>query len=342
MCYASWCQHCKNMKEKVFTDSSVADFYNHHFVCTKMDMEKGDGSLWSKKFGVKSYPTFVFLDTSGQRFYQTVGEFQASDFIQEGKNALTPEKQLPYLQHQFELNPSDSDRCYQYLRALRKANLEVDELMQSYFSYVSTDHLITVMNWKIISLGVTDPRSREIQFLLSHQKEFAAISSPFKVAHKIYLTAAGSIEPAADNNDTATYFRNRSLVQAWHLDPVDSLIFELDLMLYDNNKNYTAYEKTALEYTEKYYWNDYVQLRHIADIFLKQVQTISSLKRAAVWAQRSTILHEEYGNALLYAKLLNKSGDTAAAKEEAEKAIAIAAKVNMNASEAEQLVQQLR
>jgi thioredoxin-related protein len=98
-------------EEEVFIDSSVANFYNQHFVCVQMDMEKGDGIKWSKTFGVKSYPTFVFLDTTGKRVYQYVGQLEAADFIQEGKNALIPEKQLPYLQQQFESNPSDSDKC---------------------------------------------------------------------------------------------------------------------------------------------------------------------------------------------------------------------------------------
>jgi hypothetical protein len=96
---------------------------------------------------------------------------------------------------------------------------------------------------------------------------------------KIYLTAAGAVQPAANNNDTATYFRNRSLVAQWHQYKVDSLLFDLDLMVYDNNKNYSSYEKTALQFTEKYHWNDYSDLNHIADIFLRQVTNPSSLNR---------------------------------------------------------------
>src|SRR5690349_4721295 len=38
--FADWCHYCMYMKDSVYTDKEVADFYNSHFVCIKIDMEK--------------------------------------------------------------------------------------------------------------------------------------------------------------------------------------------------------------------------------------------------------------------------------------------------------------
>src|SRR5271170_4928829 len=70
MGYASWCEHCKHMKEKIFKDSAVADYFNKHFVCVKQDMEKGDGIKLHALFQVRLYPTYVFLDGDGTTLYQ--------------------------------------------------------------------------------------------------------------------------------------------------------------------------------------------------------------------------------------------------------------------------------
>ena len=42
-CYTSWCGPCQTLAKEVFTLDSVADFFNRHFLCVKLDIEKGKG-----------------------------------------------------------------------------------------------------------------------------------------------------------------------------------------------------------------------------------------------------------------------------------------------------------
>lgn len=341
MGFASWCGHCKNMKEEVFTDSSVANFYNSHFVCISMDMEKGDGMELKKKLDITSYPGLVFVDSTGKTVYQIMGEFKPADFIEQGKNSMIREKQLPYLQQQFEANPSDSDKCLQYLLALRRGGLDATQMIDTYFSLHTDQQLISPMNWRIVNMGISDIQSPHFKFLLSHQKEYAAVVTQAKVERKIFRTAAYSLQPIADNNDTSRYFRVKKTVSDLGIFAVDSLLFNYDLTLYENNNKWSAYQATAIQHTQQYAWNDYAQLRHIADAFLKHVDDVSALKLAAGWAKRSTTLKEEYGNTLLYAKLLAKTGDRAAATEVASQAKTVAARTNANTAEADELLKQL-
>ena len=61
-CYTSWCGPCKMLAKNVFTNDTVADFYNRNFICVKMDMEKGEGPELAKKYKVAAYPTLLYVN----------------------------------------------------------------------------------------------------------------------------------------------------------------------------------------------------------------------------------------------------------------------------------------
>src|SRR6185295_12696497 len=223
MGFASWCEHCKNMKETVFTQDSVADFYNTHFICMMMDMEKGEGVALAKKFYVTSFPTFVFLDSSGTVLYQVAGELGAGDFIREGKNSFNRNLQLPYLREQFEANTSDTDKCLKYLFALNHARMPTMKVAHIYFASQNNNPPFTLMNWRILNAGISDIQTPEFRYILDHQKEFSTVMTPAKVERKIFRTAAYNLQPLANSNDTSGYFEKRNLVTGLHIRSLDSL-----------------------------------------------------------------------------------------------------------------------
>ncbi|PKP51489.1 MAG: thioredoxin [Bacteroidetes bacterium HGW-Bacteroidetes-1] len=85
---ASWCGYCKRMKANVFTDVEVAKYYNSNFINVAVDGEKGEGIDLAKKYGVKGYPTFVFLNPDGSLAYQTSGYHNPEKFLELGKNVV--------------------------------------------------------------------------------------------------------------------------------------------------------------------------------------------------------------------------------------------------------------
>jgi hypothetical protein len=44
------------MDKDVFTNDSIAKFYNQNFICVKQDMENNVGSILGKKYAVNLYP----------------------------------------------------------------------------------------------------------------------------------------------------------------------------------------------------------------------------------------------------------------------------------------------
>ena len=92
--YAAWCPPCKYMDKNVYTDGSVAAFYNANYINVKMDMEKGEGVTLAEEFDITAYPTLLFFSPEGKLLHKAVGGMDVEDFIALGKDALNPAKQF--------------------------------------------------------------------------------------------------------------------------------------------------------------------------------------------------------------------------------------------------------
>jgi thioredoxin-related protein len=85
---ATWCGWCKYMDKNIFSKKKVGNFYNTHFISTKLYDTHPMGSKFNSKYDVDGFPTMLFLDSKGKLVYKIGGAMQDVDaFIQEGKMA---------------------------------------------------------------------------------------------------------------------------------------------------------------------------------------------------------------------------------------------------------------
>ena len=91
--WASWCGPCKMLANNVFTKDEVADYFNQTFVNAKYDMEKDeDGIILKTQFGVKAFPTLVFVDPATQQVvHRMVGAGSAEWLVEGAKTAGDPQ-----------------------------------------------------------------------------------------------------------------------------------------------------------------------------------------------------------------------------------------------------------
>ena len=108
-CYTSWCGPCKMMARDVLPQKVCGDYFNPRFVSAKFDMEKGEGKELKDRFGVKAFPTFLFVDpSSGKEVARVVGgNKNAEAFIATVEKTLKSEP-LSELTAQFEAGKRDS------------------------------------------------------------------------------------------------------------------------------------------------------------------------------------------------------------------------------------------
>ncbi len=86
-CYTTWCGPCKAMSKRVFTKEDVGTYFNDNFINLKLDMEKGEGKSFAKKYKIRAYPTMLFIDKSGKVVHEVVGYHKARPLLREAKAA---------------------------------------------------------------------------------------------------------------------------------------------------------------------------------------------------------------------------------------------------------------
>ena len=343
MLYATWCTHCNKMKSEVFKDSTVTKFMNTNFICAGQDAEKGEGAYFKNRFGILNYPTFILMDEKGIELYNFSGEYKVTPFLSEMNTALNPEKQLPYLQRQFEAEPNNSDKCLAYLYALNRGRDRrmIAPVAKQYLATQQESQLISANNWKIIANGVTDIQSREFQYVLKHQKEFETVASPKRVERKIINIVNEMLTPYMESKDSVAYASRRMIAKSIALKKVDSLVFVFDISIAEKSKNWTAYKKTTEEGTAKYVYKDAKTLLEISRNYLNFVADSNSLKNAIQWALQAIELNETYDAEIIVAKLYQKTNDLEAAKSWANKAKTKNAAFGWSTKDADELLLQL-
>lgn len=343
MLYAEWCPHCNQMKKEVFSDPNVMDFLKENYVCIWKNIEKEEGLALKNKYNTKSLPTFLFLDSNETLLYALKGEMKTTEFMTEVKNALNSRMQLPYLEKEFLLDPSNSNTFFAYLNTLKKGKDRSDLSVPThvYLKTQSDAQLLSETNWRIIANGVTDINSREFQYVLKHQKEFAAVASQNRVDRKIESIVTELLRPLVDNLDTVNYYKQREVAKSIRLQKTDSLVFKFDLTLAERTEKWQFYKKVTLADTQKLVWNDASFLKDIGQTYLKHIQDTESLKKAIFWVKHSLELNDSYDGNLLVARLYNKIKDKKAALQYATDARVICTEMTWNTKEVDALLAEL-
>ncbi|MCW3805541.1 thioredoxin family protein [Plebeiibacterium marinum] len=174
-CYTSWCGPCKMLAKNVFPLKEVGDYFNQRFVCVKMDMEKGEGIELAKKYGVKAYPTLLFLDADGKVLHTKVGGADGPGLIEQAKIASDPSKQIRALHKKYDEGERSVTFLSNYVKALANA-YQMDKLAEvgeAFIKNTATEELLNVDAITIISYsGILKYGSQVFQFIIDNKDEY--------------------------------------------------------------------------------------------------------------------------------------------------------------------------
>lgn len=343
MLYADWCPHCSQMKKEVFSDPKVMDFLNKNYVCVWKNIEKEEGTVLKNKFKTTSLPAFLFLDSNETLLYALKGELKTPEFLAEANYALNPKFQLPYLEKEFLADPNNVTKFFAYLNTLKKGKdrTELSIPTHIYLQTQSDDQLISETNWRVIANGVTDINSREFQYVLKHQKEFAAVASQDRIDRKVENIVNELLRPLVDNLDTVSYYKQREVAKSIKLQKTDLLVFKFDLTMAERTEKWNFYKKVTFEDTEKTAWNDAGLLKEIGQTYLKHINDTEGLKKSISWVKHSLELNDSFDGNLLTARLYNKIKDKKSALKYAKDAKAIGKEMGWNTNDVDALLAEL-
>ncbi|MEG1585746.1 MAG: thioredoxin family protein [Bacteroidales bacterium] len=136
--YTQWCGPCMNMAQEVFVLPTVGNYYNTHFVNLKIDAETGEGKELAQKYGVKSYPTYAFIDPLTQELVHRSSSRQSGEaFIKTAANALNPKTRSPYLMAEFEKGNKERAFLINYIEYM-KSIYRQDDVRKAFDLLIST------------------------------------------------------------------------------------------------------------------------------------------------------------------------------------------------------------
>lgn len=333
--YTTWCGPCKYMAKNIFTNDTVADFYNSNFVNAKIDMEKGEGIELAKQYEVMCYPNLLFIDGNGNIVHRVAGAMNASDFVKLGKQAMQKEGTFSYYKNNYESQKNNSDFLVKYIEMVSGTCLEPTDAVAQYFSLQKEADLTSKTNWSMMQSYVNDMNSKEFMFLLANKQKFDELYTVQSVNEKIDDVHLSSLMALvrAKQFDEAKYKATKDKITVSNSGNVKRVVFEADMKLAQKNKDWASYAKLAVANVDEFYKDDASQLNGMAWTFYENVADKQAMLKAEEWAKRSTELNTEYANLDTYASVLYKNGKKAEALAAANKAIEFAKKDGMTADD---------
>lgn len=259
-CYTSWCGPCKMMATKVFTQKKVGDYFNKEFICIKVDMEKGEGPDLHKRFTVRAYPTFLFIDGDGNEVNRIVGGSDADKFlktVQDGVGA----KSMKTMTARYEAGERSMEFLIDYLDVLEKAyasdkcNQIAQELLEGKTEQLLTNEAL----YNAFISYTTSPLTPAFQYVVEHKAEFEAKYDKERLNQMMKMTWTRYPHTFVKRADDGTCTFDDAAMEEYvkemkrcNVEDCDKIILLTDIFAAQSMKDWKAFSKDCSKYIKKY------------------------------------------------------------------------------------------
>jgi thiol-disulfide isomerase/thioredoxin len=339
--FTTWCGPCKWMAKTVFPKPDVANFYNTNFINAKIDMEKGEGIEIANKYSVQAYPSLLYIDGNGEMVHRSVGARDEKEFIELGRIALNPDKNLLGLGVKFNADPGNFKNAYSYIYELSESNLpEKKAAFDAYFATQEKADWIKATNWRMLYDFVKSPENPVFINFKENKEAFAqkySLDSVNKKMQTVYFEAIQNASRSGDNSKWETIKEN---ILSLKLEGGEKIIAYTSINLAADNQD-LAFERMS-NYVSKFGNKDANQLNEFSWRIYESSTNKTQLVAAEKWALAGTKLEPE--NPMIadtYAALLFKNNKKAEAKVVAKKAISLGEKVGEEMKETKELLKKI-
>jgi thiol-disulfide isomerase/thioredoxin len=341
--YTTWCGPCKWMAKNIFPAKEVGDVFNASFVNAKIDMEKGEGVDIAQKYGVRAYPTYIFVNGDGEIVHRSLGSKPADKFIDDAKAATDPNRQFYSLKKRFEKGESTPE-------FLKNVSLAAEAAQDAPLaSKASEAYMTTQKDWStpenstFIMKYATTIDGKLFQYLVKNKPAFEKSAGKAEV-ETLVLNVGMSIAQKYFNRDTKTINKEQTeagLAKYMPTELVQQVLAYTDLKVAQFKDDPTDALKEALNYFGKYSSENPNDLNQYAWMFYEKSNDPIQLQKAIEWSLKSIQLNDNYAFNDTAASLYFKLGNKQKAKSHAEKAIGKAKESQEDAAETEALLKKI-
>ena len=173
-CNTSWCEPCRYMENVVFKQENVRNFMNANFVCVKYDLEKGEGPMLAKRFGIRSFPTFLLVEPDGSLRNKIVGGTDSESFVALVKEGLDDNTALGSLMKKYDNGERDKKFLATYIRTLVELDEPIaKEVANELFKILNDEERFSDDYWFVFGYVELCPYNSEIaKFLTANLSKF--------------------------------------------------------------------------------------------------------------------------------------------------------------------------
>ena len=198
--YAVWCGPCKAMSKEVFTAGNVGDYYNANFINVKMDMERGEGPGLAREFGVRAYPTLLYINGKGEVVHRGVGYHAADELMDLGQKAMSEDGNMLGMETRYAKGDRDADFLYEYAM-LRYGMMDgshkkvVEEYLETQKDWDAPDNMAFIMRF------AEDKDSEMFSHIAANREAYETLFGKEQVVGKIQQVLVSSIPRDASSDE---------------------------------------------------------------------------------------------------------------------------------------------
>ncbi|WP_284461651.1 thioredoxin fold domain-containing protein [Chryseobacterium sp.] len=343
--YASWCGPCKMMEKNVFTQKSVGDYFNASFINARFDMEKGEGREIAAKYGVRSYPTYLFLNGEGELVSQNSGYMEAGMFVTMAQDINSPGNKKGSLKERF----ANGEKDPEFLINVMKLNSSSDfdfakKASERYFENKKKTEELSKEEIGLLLYFVKSTEDRNYSVFTSRKAEIIKFLpeetyKEFDAQLKLSKIVEQSIDEKNKRINEDTFMKAAEPLVG--KEAATTKLNQTKLSYYEQNANFPEFEKAALDYYKNADAFEPNELLRAAWIFSDHIETPASLKKATEWAEKSVMRSETSENTYILAKLYFLTGNKEMAKNYAEMSKNIAVQTHKDSKLAEELLNKI-
>jgi thiol-disulfide isomerase/thioredoxin len=342
-CYTSWCGPCKRLASTVFPDSAVGEYFNRAFINTKFDMEKDEGITIANRYGIRAYPTLLWLDGDGNVKHKIVGGLDPAGLIQNGKKAIDP---TPGILTRMRKQYADGDRSAsflcEYVNTLYDASEKYDEVFKTYLEKLVLSDFTDAKHAKTIFNLTNDVKSPGIPYLMKNKDYYRHLLGDETFNTKINQLAPKAAADAPRADDKAMFTTAMALLKSNKAPDEQEKTLKISMDYYSRMGDWVNYDKNATQYIKKFGAKDARLLNDVAWDYYLNIHDEAQLEKAAKWAYQSINLDNKYTYNLTYAYLLYKLNNFKEAEKACDYAIIRAKAENVNPSSANSLKEYIK
>ena len=343
--FAVWCGPCKLMEKNIFPLPSVKEYYNANFINARFDMEKGEGRELALKYGIRSYPTFLFLNGDGEVVMKNYGYMSEKDFLTIAKEANNPKFATFSNKELFEKGEKDPEFLLNMMRLYAESDYDLAKKVSERFFEVKKNDPLTKDELGMLLYFLKSPNDANYKIFVNKKAEIISLMSEdiykqFDANIKISKILENSLDQKTGIINDEYFYKNATPLIGKA--EAETALNRMKVMFYPSVSNYEGYEKAAIEYYKNSDNFDTEELIKAAWIFSEHISNPMALRKAEEWAEKSVMKSENAENTYILAKLYSKSGNKENAKMYAEIAKNLATTQGKDATMATKLLETLK